>query len=162
MSMTDILMGIAPTIATALGGPLAGVAVGFISKHFGVSEEQAAATVAGADPVKVRELEIGFQEFLATNNIKIDLAQIGVNTEEAKSSSVFVAGWRPFVGWVGGFALAYSAILEPLLRFGASVWGGYHGEFPVIDTTITMQVLTGLLGLGAMRSYDKKQGVASK
>jgi hypothetical protein len=161
MSIQDVLVGIAPTIASALGGPLAGIAVGFIAKHFGVSEEQAAASVAGADPVKLRELEISFQEFLAANNIKIDLAQIEVNTEEAKSASVFVSGWRPFVGWVGGFALAYSAIIEPVARFGASVWGGYHGAFPVIDTTITMQVLTGLLGLGAMRSYDKKQGTSS-
>ncbi|CAB4173358.1 hypothetical protein UFOVP953_54, partial [uncultured Caudovirales phage] len=43
-------------------------------------------------------------------------------------------------------------------RFAAKVWGGYNGEFPVIDTNLTMQVLMGLLGLGAMRSVEKVKG----
>jgi hypothetical protein len=89
------------------------------------------------------------------------VAQTDINKVEAASSSMFVAGWRPFVGWVGGFGLAYAAILEPILRLIATLWG-YTGEFPVIDTTITMQILFGLLGLGAMRSYDKVKGVATK
>ncbi|HUW44262.1 MAG TPA: 3TM-type holin [Dehalococcoidia bacterium] len=84
-------------------------------------------------------------------------AQIEVNKVEAGSTNWFVAGWRPFVGWMGGFAFGYAAILEPLMRFIA-VQAGYHGAFPVIDTTITMQVLLGLLGLGGMRTYEKKTG----
>jgi hypothetical protein len=88
--------------------------------------------------------------------------QIGINNEEAKNTSLFVAGWRPFVGWAGGFGLAYVAILEPFMRFIAGVAFGYLGDFPVIDTTITMQVLFGILGLGAMRSYDKKVGNGSE
>lgn len=84
-------------------------------------------------------------------------AQIGVNTEEAKSESLFVSGWRPAVGWVCGSALAYSAIIEPVARFVAVVCFGYQSSFPVIDTTITMQLLFGLLGLGAMRSWDKSK-----
>ena len=60
--------------------------------------------------------------------------------------------------WV---ALAYAAILEPMLRFVASLCG-YEGAFPVIDTTITMQVLMGMLGLGGMRSFEKAKGVAAK
>lgn len=83
-------------------------------------------------------------------------AQIGVNTVEAANASTFVSGGRPFVIWVGGFGLAYAAILEPLLRFIAAVGFHYTGAFPAIDTTITMQVLFGVLGLGALRSYDKK------
>lgn len=89
------------------------------------------------------------------------LGQLEINKEEAKSSSVFVAGWRPFVGWTCGFALAYAAILEPVMRFGAAVWLGYAGSFPVIDTNLTLQVLMGMLGLGAMRSFEKHKGVAS-
>lgn len=90
------------------------------------------------------------------------LGQIKINEEEAKSASVFVAGWRPFIGWTCGFALAYVAILEPLLRFAAVVWFAYTGAFPSIDTDITLQVLLGMLGLGAMRSFDKVKGVATK
>ena len=82
------------------------------------------------------------------------LGQLKINEQEAKSGSLFVAGWRPFVGWVCGFALAYVAIMEPIMRFMAKMYG-YMGEFPVIDTTITMQVLIGMLGLGAYREYGK-------
>lgn len=87
--------------------------------------------------------------------------QIDVNKIEAGNSNVFVSGWRPFVGWVCGASLAYSAILEPVSRFIAQVVFKYIGAFPVVDTTITLQVLLGLLGLGALRSYDKKQGTAT-
>lgn len=89
------------------------------------------------------------------------LGQLEINKEEAKSSSVFVAGWRPFAGWVGGVGLAYAAIIEPVMRFAASVGFNYSGAFPAVDTDITMQVLLGLLGLGAFRSYEKHKGVAS-
>jgi len=91
-----------------------------------------------------------------------DMAQISVNIEEAKSASLFVSGWRPFVGWVCGFALLYVAIFDPVARFVAEVIYTYSGKFPEIDTTITMQVLFGLLGLGGMRTYEKTKGVASK
>lgn len=99
---------------------------------------------------------------LAKLAAETDLAkgQLAVNVEEAKSSSLFVAGWRPACGWVGAAGLAYSAILEPAARFVASVGFAYGGVFPVIDTTITMQILFGLLGLGAMRSFDKKNGTS--
>lgn len=83
-------------------------------------------------------------------------AQTAINLEEAKSENLFVAGWRPFIGWVCGCSFVYAAIVEPLLSWWARVTG-YTGTFPVIDTTITMQVLVGILGLGAYRSYDKAQ-----
>jgi hypothetical protein len=88
-------------------------------------------------------------------------AQIGVNAVEAASSDAFTSRGRPFIIWVCGFALLYASILDPLARFVAMVIFKYVGAFPVIDTTITLQVLFGLLGLGAMRSYDKKNGTAS-
>lgn len=83
-------------------------------------------------------------------------AQTTINLEEAKSENLFVAGWRPAIGWICGFALAYSAIIEPFITWVARL-NGSMVVFPVIDTTITMQVLVGVLGLGAYRSYDKKQ-----
>lgn len=92
---------------------------------------------------------------------QIDMAQIGVNKMEAQSGSLFVSGWRPFIGWICGFALAYAAILYPFIQF-VTTYFGYNGKFPEIDTTITMQVLFGLLGLGGMRTYEKSKGVASK
>ena len=82
--------------------------------------------------------------------------QTAINLEEAKSENLFVSGWRPFIGWVGGFALAYAAIGEPFMSWVARLCGSLV-VFPIIDTQITMQVLIGILGLGAYRSYDKKQ-----
>ena len=95
---------------------------------------------------------------LAELNAHVQLiqGQMTINMEEAKHKSVFVAGWRPFIGWVGGFSLAYVSILEPLMRFVAAMMG-YEGDFPIIDTTLNMQVLLGMLGVAGMRSFDKKQ-----
>lgn len=97
---------------------------------------------------------------LAQLAAETDLAklQIQVNIEEAKSVNWFVAAWRPFIGWTCGFGLAYAALIEPFARFVANVWFGYTGEFPVIDTNLTMQILMGMLGLGAMRSVEKIKG----
>lgn len=89
-------------------------------------------------------------------------AQTKINEIEAQNENIFVSGWRPFVGWVGGSALCYAAILEPLISWVAQVGYGYTGSFPKLDTTITMQVLFGVLGLGMFRSYDKAQAPAPK
>lgn len=86
--------------------------------------------------------------------------QTDTNKIEAASSSVFVSGARPFIMWVCGFSLAYVSIIEPIARFAAAVGFGYTGAFPVIDTDLTLQVLLGMLGLAAARSYDKKVGTA--
>jgi hypothetical protein len=91
-----------------------------------------------------------------------DMAQIEVNKTEAQSSSFFVSGWRPFIGWGCGVAFIYSALIEPICRFVATTVFMYNGSFPTIDSDLTMQVMLGMLGLGAMRSYEKKSGVASK
>lgn len=90
----------------------------------------------------------------------LDLGQIDVNKIEAASTSTFVAGARPFIMWTCGVAFAYATVMEPMLRFAAKVWFGYEGEFPVIDTDLTMQVLFGILGLGALRTAEKYKGVA--
>lgn len=86
-------------------------------------------------------------------------AQIAVNQEEAKSSSLFIAGGRPFILWVCGVAFAYATIGEPIARFIASVIFHYSGAYPVIDTMLTLQILFGLLGLGGMRTFEKVKGV---
>ena len=118
------------------------------------------------DPAKraeeLRKLEeIRQSGDLAKMKFEVDviLAQIEVNKAQADHPSIFVAGARPAVMWIGAFALAYASIIEPIGRFVARVCFGYAGDFPVIDTTITMQVLFGVLGLGAYRSFEKARGV---
>ena len=97
---------------------------------------------------------------LAQLAAETDLAklQIQTNVEEAKSTNWFVAGARPFIMWTCGVALAYVSIVEPVSRFVAKVWFGYVGDFPTIDTNLTMQILMGILGLGAYRTVEKIKG----
>ena len=83
-------------------------------------------------------------------------AQIEVNKAEATSSSVFVAGGRPFVIWVCGAALANDFIVRPLAVFFAGI-AGHAARWPALDAQSLMPLLLGLLGLGALRTYEKIQ-----
>lgn len=156
-----------PAIGSFLGGPaglLVGSGIEWLASKLGASDktvEGIKQTLAGMKPedlLAAKKLDIEFQQFCLDNGIKLQLAQIAVNQEEAKSASLFVAGWRPFIGWTCGVALAYVAIIEPIVRFIAQVGAGYAGSFPAIDTNLTLQVLGGLLGLGALRSLEKVKG----
>jgi hypothetical protein len=113
------------------------------------------------DPAEAAKAQLALLKMQQDGELAAIVAQTDINKVEAASSSIFVAGWRPFCGWVGGAGLAYAAIVEPLLRLLATLYG-YKGDFPLIDTTITMQILFGLLGLGAMRSYDKAAEIKKK
>jgi len=159
-----------PAIGSFLGGPaggLVGSGIEWLAGKFGASEKtvdsikQTLSGMTAEQLLKAKELDIEFQKFCLANDIKLQLSQIEVNANEAQSTSIFVSGWRPAVGWIGATALGYSAILEPLLRFVSQVGFKYAGAFPVIDTNLTMQILMGILGLGTLRSYDKKQGTAT-
>lgn len=111
------------------------------------------------DPAQAAQAKLQLIQLQESGELAAMTAQTDTNKVEAASNSVFVAGWRPFCGWIGGCGLAYAAIIEPTARFVATVMVGYTGDFPAIDTTVTMQILFGMLGLGAMRSYDKAKGV---
>jgi len=80
------------------------------------------------------------------------IAQIELNKAEAQSGSLFIGGWRPFVGWTCGVGLAYNVIISQIL----SIWF----EVPTVDPSLLTPVLMGMLGMGAMRSYEKKNSVA--
>lgn len=102
------------------------------------------------------------EQFAQVQLQQLNLAQIQLNTVEASSTSLFVSGWRPYIGWGCGSAFLYSALFEPIIRFISTVVFGYTGTYPVLDSTITMQVLFAMLGMASLRSYDKLQGTASK
>jgi len=87
------------------------------------------------------------------------MAQVSVNQAEAKHRSIFVAGWRPFIGWTCGFALAYHFVVAPLILFGAGWAGAEIPELPAFDMDSLMTVLLGMLGLGGMRSFEKAKGL---
>jgi len=87
------------------------------------------------------------------------MAQVSVNQAEAKHRSIFVAGWRPFIGWTCGFALAYHFVVAPLILFGAGWAGAEIPKLPTFDMDSLMTVLLGMLGLGGMRSFEKAKGL---
>ena len=125
----------------------------FISKLFGGGTKgvgQLAKDIREA--IKGKELDPNQQLEIAG---KLAEVQAKINEAEATHRSIFVAGWRPFIGWICGIGLGYAVFLEPLLRFIYTT-RGWSISFPEIDTNITMQVLLGMLGLAGARTYEKK------
>ena len=89
------------------------------------------------------------------------LGQIQTNQQEAKHKSIFVAGWRPFIGWVGGAALAYKYIGTPFLNWILLMTAAEVPELPSVDITELYPVILAMLGVAGMRTYEKKNGVSS-
>ena len=108
--------------------------------------------------LKLKELEQRGDMAELAAHVQSLTGQLEINKIEASHKSIFISGWRPFIGWICGGGLAYASLIEPLMRFIATVCG-YTGGFPQLDTTITMQILTGMLGLGALRTHEKTKGV---
>lgn len=92
---------------------------------------------------------------------EIAKAQIEVNREEATSHSIFVAGWRPFCGWVTTLGLATNFLFIPICNFVLTLTESPI-TVPPLDLSEMMPVLLGMLGLGGLRTYEKTQGVARK
>jgi hypothetical protein len=90
---------------------------------------------------------------------QLALAQIEVNKAEAASGSIFKGGWRPAVGWVCASAFAYHFVLQPILLFVVALTGTELPTLPEFDMSTLLPVLGGMLGIGGLRSYEKKQGL---
>jgi|TARA_R100000750_G_scaffold31102_1_gene19885 hypothetical protein len=102
-----------------------------------------------------RDIEAQLSAHLAT----IDLAQLEVSKQEAAHRSIFVAGWRPFIGWSCGSALAWTYIVQPVLSF-ILAQTGHLVPLPLLDMGQMMPVLMGLLGLGGLRTFEKFKKVS--
>jgi hypothetical protein len=105
----------------------------------------------------VAEREIKAQ--LTAHLAQIDLAQLGINKVEAGHRSIFVAGWRPFIGWTCGVALCYTYVLQPITVF-VMIQTGHVVPLPEMDLSAMMPVLMGMLGLGGLRTFEKFKGVS--
>jgi hypothetical protein len=87
--------------------------------------------------------------------------QLDINKAEAANPSVFVSGWRPFIGWVCGAGCAWNWIGLPVLKAGLALYGITLALSPA-DLGEMMPLLLGMLGLGGLRTLEKVQGVAAK
>ena len=78
--------------------------------------------------------------------------QIEINKQEAKSKSLFIAGWRPFIGWTCAFGILYEFLFNPFLT-------GFGYNFPSIEISALHSLIMGMLGLGGLRTFEKVKKV---
>lgn len=110
------------------------------------------------DKEAARAAEAEFLRLAMDGELKQVIAQLEINAREAAHPSVWVAGWRPFFGWVGGTAFAYVGVLQPLFSWYAATHG--MPPPPSIDTEFLWVVVSGLLGIGGLRTYEKTKNVS--
>ena len=111
------------------------------------------------DPVQAANAKLELIKLQQSGELAVIVGQLEINKAEAASASVFVSGWRPFIGWVCGAACAWNWIGLKIALFAAAYF-----EHPLTlapaDLSEMMPVLMGMLGIGAMRTVEKLNGVA--
>ena len=113
----------------------------------------------GTPADKIEEAKVAIQAQLANNEIL--KAQINVDNTEAASSSLFVSGWRPMVGWVCALAFAWQFLGLPIILLTSTITG-HPIPVPTFDISSMTTVLMGMLGLGGMRTYEKINNVQNR
>jgi len=103
---------------------------------------------------------LSHEEILTRLAQRPNLAQVELNKVEAAHRSVFVAGWRPAIGWVCALALLYQFVIQPLLNYGLLIYSPATPPPPSLDFGPLMTVVMALLGLGGLRTVEKLQGRA--
>lgn len=109
------------------------------------------------DPEKKAAAEMEMFRMAAEGELKQTIAQLEINAREAQHQSVFVAGWRPFFGWCGGIGFLYATLVQPMM-----VWYGTSKGWPIppdINLDLLWVVITGMLGIGGLRTFEKVQKV---
>ncbi len=101
-----------------------------------------------------REYDLQTAKMISDQN----LAQADVDKTEAATGNWFMAGWRPAIGWIGALALAYQFLLYPLLTWLPLK----KGPPPPLDYTMLYSLITGMLGIAGLRSFDKLKGTDTK
>jgi hypothetical protein len=110
------------------------------------------------DKSKRAAMEAEFLRMAAEGELKQVIAQLEINAKEAAHPSVWVSGWRPFFGWAGGAGFVYATIVQPLLAWAAAIHG--YPMPPILNLDLLWVVITGMLGIGGLRTFEKSKGVA--
>lgn len=110
------------------------------------------------DPAQKAAAQLELFKLQQSGELQQIAGQMEINKEEAKSSSIFVSGWRPFIGWVCGFAFAMNFVVGPMAVFAGAAFFSKTLVFPALALDEMLPVLFGMLGLGAYRTYEKVRG----
>lgn len=108
------------------------------------------------DPAQKAQAELELLKITQAGDLQVILKQLEINATEAANPSLFVAGWRPFVGWLSGLGLAYATIVHNLLAWLAQVQ--HWPAPPAVDTDTLLYVLGALLGVAGLRTVEKVKG----
>lgn len=111
--------------------------------------------------VKDKDLQAKLDHELQTLFHKANLAQVKINLKEAEHKSIFVSGWRPFLGWSLSCLFIYGIAVRDFLDMILKA-NGIDIELVQFDVGTLTPILTGMLGLAGMRSWEKKHGVHRK
>jgi hypothetical protein len=110
------------------------------------------------DKSKRMVMEAEFLKMAAEGELKQVIAQLEINAREAAHPSVWVAGWRPGFGWAGVAGFTYATILQPALAWASAIQG--WPAPPALNLDLLWVVITGMLGIGGLRTFEKSKGVA--
>jgi hypothetical protein len=111
------------------------------------------------DPAARERASLDMQAELLKAAVAESQSQNEVNKVEAAHQSLFVAGWRPFIGWMGGISLGYAFLLQPILSWFLAIFG-VTTPLPEPNTETMMALVTAMLGVTAARSFDKWKGTS--
>lgn len=100
-------------------------------------------------------------EMQQSGDLAVIAGQNRINEIEAANPRIFVSGWRPFIGWVCGSALAFQLIFTPLGMW-ASGLAGHPTQFPALNTELLTTLVISMLGMGGLRTYEKLNKVETK
>lgn len=106
------------------------------------------------DKEKAAEAERELIKMMAEGDLQRTIKQLEINAVEAANPSVWVAGWRPWYGWIGGSGFGYELLLRPLLAWVSAIKG--WPEPPPLNVDLLWCVTAGLLGLSTLRTVDKR------
>ena len=111
------------------------------------------------DPAAKQRAQLEMQSKLLDIVATESSQQAEINAAEAANPNLFVSGWRPMIGWVCAVSFAWFYLGAPIIAWTMSAFG-YHVDLPVFDKSNLMELTMGMLGMGALRSFDKWKGTA--
>ena len=111
------------------------------------------------DPKQKADALLKLEEMRQSGDLAVISGQNKINEIEAGNANIFVSGWRPFIGWVCGSALAFQLVLGPMIVWCSTIVNR-PVALPIMQTELLTTLLVGMLGLGGLRTVEKLQGKA--